>query len=42
VVLTGLNSGFWVHVQTQDNFAGWVNASYLAYNDSTGEAFSNK
>lgn len=42
VVLTGLNSGSWVHVQTQDNFAGWVNASYLAYNDSTGEAFSNK
>jgi hypothetical protein len=43
VVLTGLTQGSWVHVQTADNFAGWVNGSYLAYNVPTSqESLSNK
>lgn len=38
VTLTGLYEGYWVHVHTQDNFAGWVSAQYLDYNMPVGEA----
>ncbi len=37
VTLTGLYEGYWVHVTTQDNFAGWVSAQYLDYQMPVGE-----
>ncbi|MFN2247270.1 MAG: PA14 domain-containing protein [Candidatus Promineifilaceae bacterium] len=41
VTLTGLTQGSWVHVHTTDNFAGWVNESYLAYNMANEEGPSS-
>ncbi len=37
VQMTGLYDGYWVHVQTLDNFAGWVFAPYLDHNLPVGE-----
>lgn len=43
VTLTGLYEGYWVHVHTMDNFAGWVSSQYLDYNMPVGDSsLSNK
>lgn len=42
VKLTGRYDGYWVHVHTLDNFAGWVNSNYLSYNAPAGDPLSNK
>lgn len=42
VTLSGRYDGNWVHVFTMNNFAGWVNSSYLSYNAPSGESLSNK
>ncbi len=42
VTLTGKSSGSWVHIHTSDNFAGWVNGSYLAFNQPNDDPLTNK